>query len=1378
MRTLASRLALSGLVALSLFGAACAKEADPINRVQANALDKRLFVGADILDPNDDPEFYSRSYTVDASASQSVLAPGSWAHVDRIRWEVTEDILYARKAYQIADGQDCRAVKPEDAAKGLFEGRCDYLKINAPTGTIVAAYRIEKHFDIRRDYNPATGQESNVIVENTMDKAWNERRYMRVDWSRNIVDNPMEWSTWLSKLRGMFRITGASYAITDPDHEDAPHFEFPDKSGRTYFDVTNRYLVSPVSGGRGIPTCYLMGSATGSATYECDAQEATVRHSYWQVDPTHDFEPLENTRASLDVVGNPGGSGSSGPQISSPGRQRWDPRYGFTDENYFKFANIHNVWVRSHQDATCQSNEDADKDGTADQCSNEKTGYAGNRGSQCDVHTNTCTIPVRDRQIKTVGYWINRETPEMMLDVVGPDGQVIERGPMEDVVYSFNQLMSVAVATRREVECRRTRSGDRDECHAQFFDSTADPNTKQMVSYGGWLIEKPKDPSVVLTFCHNPVRDYDHESCGEPGYQARLGDIRHNFIFYWPHRSRAGWGGVANWNADPLTGEILGAAAQTMGRSVTSAAAQVRDVIQLALGDIKPQEIMEGPSTNYSQALLRGRLPAKPPLSRVEMEQRVEALNLTHLQGTLGTVDIAGRSTEEQIQFELEREMESVAEPTALDSAHQEYEALANLVRGSQYESQLVDQEWLVSAAGLSPQTELSQETMEFVSPLRGMDPFRQKELTQVITNAARDHGMCFNENEAPVAGSVISASLAEHFGAKYAGMDPVARGEAIYNDLSREIAKGITLHELGHSLGMFHNFASSWDAPNYTPQYWQLRTNEGKAWASCNVVVGANTPRTGADDNCLGPRYFDPQTPDEEGRGPESRPDILYYAHTSTMEYTFERFAETMGNGTYDQHAMKALYGRVLETFDDKEIPQEQQQYFRFKNSNQQSRQEFFFEDSNFARQLHYTDLARRMKVFDPNRDCRPATNEEKAKGGWRVVHGKVCAPPPKDHWAWEDFISDAWGTDPNAHAPYWHVRTPEGKHLVRWPYRWGQVTGFMHISPGDAGADPYELATNYIKKFEIEYPFTYFRRERREYSGGMPANATSGIISQMRQYIWNIALNMATTSEARVLNDTSLQAQAMAQAEIFKFLSRIITMPEPGDYYDTSKLPSSQHKPVGSLLPLYDVPGAGIAPPAGVKPDFTIGLGDGRYLSSAYDFNMGGAWTWTQFVKHVGFSTEKQSALHALVESRPTQQTISRRWTLDSRRLRMNLRDAMPEAVDRLVGGLLAEDWESVAAGTAVDGGLVPEPFDLTSRTGVPRRPDGSKVIAPNIGYRTQLATAIYTMLFSRFNSDRTLTNKMHVYVEGSNVEEFPPAQQVRFLEPAPGGRTSLVD
>src|SRR4029079_6719496 len=113
--------------------------------------------------------------------------------------------------------------------------------------------------------------------------------------------------------------------------------------------------------------------------------------------------------------------------------------------------------------------------------------------------------PYRDREIKTIGYWLNKDFPDELQDPVGKGGKPTSRGAAEDITYSWTELLSSAVAVSREVECRRT-GGDRQACHDQFFQGD------EMLSFGGWLVGKVTETQPVLTLCHNPVREYDpHE---------------------------------------------------------------------------------------------------------------------------------------------------------------------------------------------------------------------------------------------------------------------------------------------------------------------------------------------------------------------------------------------------------------------------------------------------------------------------------------------------------------------------------------------------------------------------------------------------------------------------------------------------------------------------------------------------------------------------------------------------------------------------------------------------------------------------------------------------------------------------------------------------
>ncbi len=1344
-------LPLTLVAGLAVVG--CAEEREPINRVQSSALHKAFFVGDDLHDPSDDPEFLFRNYVVDGSSSQSLVTVGTGSEVDRIRWEITEQLLIGRKAYQLKPGADDKGLPERD-----------------PDGTVVAAYRIASHFDIRREYNPSTGEELNVVGENTTDRSWYEREYMRVDWSQNLVDNPLFMRVFLGNIFGDLHVTPVAYSPTDPNDVNAPHFE------QSYFDITSKFLVEPEESGywEGVPTCVVVGLFTGSFGYECDAQEAMVRSSFLRIERESDFEPLEMTRAPGDVVGNPAQINYGGflAGYSNSVKQGWDPGYGYTDALYHRFAHIHNLWQASHIDAACSDGSDVDNDGTADACHPSLTGYTGSLGSQCDPWVGKCTIPYRDREIRTVTYFVNPEMPDELQDPLDEAGRATAVGAAEDVMNSWNQLLANAVGRAREVECRRT-GGDRDACRAEFFE--AEP---EMVSYGGWLVDRAKDPEPVLTLCHNPVRSYDDDACGERGYRARLGDIRHHFMAYWPHANRAPYGGIGNWGADPLTGEIHGAAAMIMGASATRAAAQQRDTIQVVLGDISLEDVTDGrPADNFLERLQNGHAPQA--LESAELARRVSSVDADHAFQTL-LPKVEGDTVSEMQAHMVAQHKRTTANVDWLSTANDEYEAAALPLRGSLEEARLVDGLWVTSVSGMAPWTDASSGVLDAVSPLRGMDPGALAAGRDRVRQLMHAQGLCFGHDEAPVGGSTNLTGLARYFDAKYPldRHSPAERGELIYRDLWIEAFKGIAVHEVGHSLGLLHNFASSWDTPNYHPGYWQLRTHEGTSMADCN-----GQPRTSGsnveDDSCMGPRYLDPETQDELGLAEESRPEIQYFGQTSVMEYSLERFGETIGLGQYDALAMKALYGRVLETFEDAErgghTPEEQAAFAPRLETQLTEMDRVLRSDAPFAGQLfpkptHYTEVARRLRVFDPAR-CRDATDEEKAVAGWRLVHGKVCAPPPRDHAAWRDFEHGlAWPASAESTAPWLKTRADAltGGGKVRWQYRYGATfNSYFHTQASDSGADAYESTVKAIEAFDGRYPWTYFRRGNREYfAESLPFAASSRFFEQLRAYHWNVANRTAFYRGFGEQNygeiagsDHWHRPSLIAGTVMFDALARYILTPEPGAY-------GAMGTPPGSTRKIYDA-GAG-------NGEFSLGLVDGRFIGQEFnsDPDGGGSWEYLHWMNHAGFGVEKVFAAMALADGRPVLSTISRENYLDGRGVKINFRSDMPHAVDRLLGGVLAEDWESV--GMFVGAGSlapVPQMTDLAT-TGTATRPNGSMVLFPNVGYQQQLGILVFAHVYSRMNSDLALSNKLRLWIDGQLGEvTVPDAQRIHFYNPVSG-------
>ena len=141
----------------------CAERHRDINRVQPYLIAKSDLEG----------EWYMMQTVVDLPPTTYFTFIGETSALERVRWELQEDLLIAYRSYERLRGAESTSVQAP------FEGR------EAP----IAAYRIVAHVDVQREYNSSTGEQSNVISENTADRPWFEREYVRVDGSASVVPN-------------------------------------------------------------------------------------------------------------------------------------------------------------------------------------------------------------------------------------------------------------------------------------------------------------------------------------------------------------------------------------------------------------------------------------------------------------------------------------------------------------------------------------------------------------------------------------------------------------------------------------------------------------------------------------------------------------------------------------------------------------------------------------------------------------------------------------------------------------------------------------------------------------------------------------------------------------------------------------------------------------------------------------------------------------------------------------------------------------------------------------------------------------------------------------------------------------------------------------
>lgn len=443
MRRLWTRALLLGAIGLAAGSTAgCAEERPAIMRVQPNALAKSFFVGMDLQGSQDDPEFYFQTTLIDVGygAQQDGLFTSTYAQpMSRIKWQVTEDLLIARITYERIENSDGKGAGPA-----------------SDDGVIAAIYPILGHFDIRRDYNPQTGEESNIIVENSSDRPWNLRQYFRVDWSQNLATDSYDFDTLsLVGVYGGIKYEPVAYYINDPKDPNAPHFD-PDEG---YFDVTNKAFATPglidlSSFGWGIdsfPACFLDADFAGGAAPSgtCNPVELTLRQSFRRVgapkrdasgEIVRDPETNEIVYQSTDFEPKHW-DGYRFAQFGAFYEERYGyaRNYGMVDEQWHRLIDRYNIWERSHHysnpadltgELKCYVPKEACADGNCvgtpygadpnrdltdasgaggpngipDEC--EKAGA----GSYCDVLSQKCTLPYRDRVPKPVVWYYSQES--------------------------------------------------------------------------------------------------------------------------------------------------------------------------------------------------------------------------------------------------------------------------------------------------------------------------------------------------------------------------------------------------------------------------------------------------------------------------------------------------------------------------------------------------------------------------------------------------------------------------------------------------------------------------------------------------------------------------------------------------------------------------------------------------------------------------------------------------------------------------------------------------------------------------------------------------------------------------------------------------------
>ncbi len=1350
MKTNRDWLVLAAWLPLATLVFGCAEEREPINRVQANALAKSFYVG-EVGNPSDDPEFYTAATVIDVpyGADQGSVFPGLVGSLFRIKWEVTEDYLNARLTYENIDGVDGHGAR----------------KTN--NGKVIASYSIVGHFDIRHGYNPSTGEENNVIEENTSDRPWYEREYFRVDWSTNHIATSQLWDPLSDDG---FDVEPLAYYISEPSHPDAPHFEVPEG----YFDVTNKVYLKPKTldlGGGPVPACFYYGHVVAGATYpwgNCENSEITVRYSYKRIAQEgqpgfSDYEPIDWDGSRMNAFG-----------VFTRERLGWDRSYGIVDEKWRRFAQRYNIWSKSHTERACALPEttatgcdpnrdtgDLNCDGQPDPIPGaEGTVYGPNGtddecedgeswGSKCDALVGKCTVPYSKRATRPVPWYYT---------LSAGDQPIFEA--TEFATWQWDAAMRLAVQSARYAECVRTGTASlvgtahaakfvdssmstfdavRDVCAGVYpIDQSYDDaeldrvrDVNMCVGLGGSRAECTQglapeavgamEPMVVL--CNNPVAKGDHPACGKVDLVARPGDIRYHQVNVWPTRQSSSPWGYGPSLSDPLSGEIVSAVINVYN-AVTDAAAQgYLDQIRWMNGELDAGDITSGKHVHdWVQATEYSKAQMGPLMSREDLANRLRGL----AGSDAASVDAAKLDPTLVDKFakmarDLDRE---VLPPGVIPEDRSVFEQRIAQAKESGVEAELMNPMWL-QMAGVDPDL-AGDVQLDMASPLRGMS---SRQLLKAYDDAqARlaERGQCILGAPEPTGIPAVAKMMAAKF-----PFDPAAGAIANQDRLSRmwdylrfKMHYTVILHEMGHTIGLRHNFVSSYDKYNYKTQYWQLRTDSGKVKKICD-----GPQSDGAD--CIGPRYYDPLTEDEVDNS------VWTWMNTTVMDYAGDLTQDMLGLGVYDLAAARMFYGDVVDVRSDIALPPngaaastEDERRAEAVESMVDYPGYLFGQIVNCPQGAgkcslsasngligHYSFYNEAFKLVQPER-CVPVTPEapswwDDAKwGAWdavwdgQIVHNERCTRPEIDFVEWDEMVPDNivvdfddadYFTPRRASDPLGRPRVPYGFLTDNQADGW-TPSAYRH----DNGADMYEELVFHSNLYENRHIFDNFRNGRVNFTvyGAYQRalgryhvkvqNLTQGFAYAvdyiLREFAKNVGVPFADVVAANTGEGSFLYDHAVAAAIGFDHFTRVMTRPHRGPHFCEGQLFCD---PKGNrvLRPAEDeiggIPQGNVL--AGNIPNGNMIAGDsvaygGRPINNDFQYAHG-HWTFN-YLNQAGSYYEKTFAVQSMLEASYGAINFFRFDGLDARFRHVNYGDLFPEGMRRFLGVALTEDAQLLGA------------------------------------------------------------------------------------------------
>lgn len=1334
MRRLGNTLALLGAVAA--LAAGCGDPQPPINRVGVNVVEKSAFTGSWYMHQTIIDLAYEGAATgyVGSNAGDSTAGFIGVA-IPRIRWVIDENFLYAYRDYEVVGD-------PEDPFRIAGEEDADYL------GQPVAAFAIDSHFDIRREYNSVTGEERNVVVENTSDRHWYDRQFMRVDWSQNLV------SPTFTDTAGYTRAESAAFYFQDesrlPD-EWRPQFHFmscngpedtecdaDDRDWALDYDQGDLYSMSFVTQAflapRQLPGMGFLCKFSDQVDQlfptapECATTSITIRTSFLRVSDRRDYVPVGWTHDRFNRAGYFAYDRTTYDRTHDAG----DPSYGVTDFSN-QSANRHNIWQQWFQ-------RDADgnimRDGSGE----------------------PLLLPYDERAIRPIVWYTSRELPAHLVK------------PSWEVVSEWNEAMMALVRELRgreapryaTVECQDRNPDDycfcqRDPdsgavlnptCPGRYdpFTPPAEANVESGEPYDCYVAEvDPNGEAIGDALALEPdwsnagIGDQDFHpwfSTGMVGSECvnvlrintchqgnvdewegldcqQRGDIRFKLLSY-VNQAGTPFLGVAQMRGDPLTGEIITGDANIGGPAMDSQRTRAMEAYDLINGNITDEEYYTGEDVRaFLNALDHVELPAAPRIDfSVALREGV-------------AVDPGFRAGIEGVMARAMRRAELLQGPEGRAAI---FSDRIRLLAGTEIESRLVSGPDALALGGFDHVPEgmapdaLSQEAVDRISPFR-RDPIEQF------------HEMRDFELRLGLQNMIMPNAYTDYSVLSFVNEHRNWSRARVEFELNRRLYRDTQVHEMGHCLGLRHHFGGTADPNNYFDGYYVI--DEQYPLPNPNDYDEDGTPGLSPSEQIAFEDEYAAVRRRRELAG------IDQWMNSSVMDYTPEWYQRINGAGYYDRMAISFGYGDIVDIYDNSASP------------DGTSRGALRVEQINPVNTRRVA-----IKYYHGGEECSTDADCPFSTSGRRSGEllssnresglTQTCAPAPRT-----DGLKVCSNFDDDARA----MRASAGPSPAWVPIEYFYCEDYRagtRSLPGcatfDAGDSFREIVRNQIEAYERSYLFNNFRRYRRIFSTFGYGGSVVRYIDPLLGIYGNLIHRYAADPQFREQQGPfGFEDQFLATADIMNFFARLLAQPSIGSYeynagWDRYELVSLDQEPDAQIR---------------------IPFGQGRYLNSIYQTGLTGI----QRVERIGSIYDSIYAMLFL-----TTRGLSPFYGTDVA-FQTNFFDIFPNEIQQIFTGMIAGRPEEYmprircAAGSSLpncnDPRLVYMDFyrgdcSVDPATGAPRdetcRPNPAQdtyrdleVLNGGTRFFLQSYAAIYSLAQFPIYYDTTFQNQMFLCVEG---------------------------